>query len=128
MKLGVLTPALGLAVVLATAGVAWAQPQTKLVSRLDKGTIQAIWCSALLFEESYYHDADSDEAIRYENLAFDLGDSIEALLLDEHGMRQEEVDEIWSIFDGGAYDLAEADDEGFLAQLEMCESNYDDLL
>lgn len=128
MKLRVLMPVLGLAAMLATAGAAWAQPQTKLVSGLGKGTIQAIWCSALFFEESYYHDEDSDEAARYENLAFDLGADIDTALLEDYGMRQEEVDEIWSIFDGGAYDLAEADDAGFLAQLDMCESNYDNLL
>ncbi|WMT88749.1 hypothetical protein NO932_09135 [Pelagibacterium sp. 26DY04] len=119
--------ALAIGVLLAGAGTATAQPQTKLVNGLDKAMIQAIWCSALFFEESYYHEAESDEALRYEDLAFDLGADIDTLLLD-HGMRQEEVDEIWSIFDSAAYDLAEMDDESFLVQVETCESNYDNLL
>ena len=120
--------ALAFGVVLACAGSAIAQPQTKLVNGLDKAMIQAIWCSALFFEESYYHETESEDALRYEDLAFDLGADIDTILLDEHGMRQEEVDEIWSIFDSAAYDLAEVDDEGFLTQVETCENNYDDLL
>lgn len=120
--------ALALAVSLVGAGGALAQPESKLVSRLDKAMVQAIWCSSLLFEESYYHETGSDEASRYEDLAFELGDAIDAMLLDEHGMRQAEVDEIWSMFDAGAYDLAEADEESFLAQLEICENNFDALL
>lgn len=128
MKLGLLTPTLALAMVMATTGAGWAQPQTKLVSGLDKATIQAIWCSALLFEESYYHETDSEEAIRYETLAFDLGADIDAMLMEDNGLRQVEVDEMWTVFDGAAYDLASSDEENFLAQLEMCETNYDDLL
>jgi hypothetical protein len=126
MKLGKYALAAG--VILAGMGGAMAQPQTKLVQHLDKAMIQAIWCSALFFEESYYHDSESDEAYHYEDLAFDLGAEIDTLLLDEHEMQQAEVDEIWSIFDSAAYDLAEADDTGFLTQVETCESNYDDLL
>lgn len=120
--------AIAMALLLAGTGGAMAQPQTKLVSDLNKATIQAIWCSALFFEESYYHETESEEALHYEDLAFDLGADLDTILLEDHGMRQAEVDEIWSVFDSAAYDLAEADDEGFLAQVEICESNYDNLL
>ncbi|WP_338606740.1 hypothetical protein V6617_09450 [Pelagibacterium nitratireducens] len=113
---------------LAVAGGAAAQPQTKLVQDLPKSLVQAIWCSALFFEESYYYDDGSDDMMHYEDLAFDLGADIDTVLLEDHGFRQEEVDEIWSVFDAGAYDLTMEDDESFLAQLELCESNYDALL
>ena len=58
---------------LAVAGGAAAQPQTKLVQDLPKSLVQAIWCSALFFEESYYYDDGSDDMMHYEDLAFDLG-------------------------------------------------------
>lgn len=117
-----------LALALAGTGGAAAQPQTKLVQDLPKNLIQAIWCSALFFEESYYYEEGSDDAAHYEDMAFDLGAEIDTMLLEEHELRQEEVDEIWSLFDGGAYDLTMEDDESFLAQLELCENNYDALL
>jgi hypothetical protein len=119
---------LSLVLGLAGAGSAVAQPQTKLVQDLPKSLIQAIWCSALFFEESYYYDEGSEDMLHYEDLAFDLGADIDDVLLEDHGLRQEEVDEIWSVFDAGAYDLNREDDESFLAQLELCESNYDALL
>ncbi|AEQ51523.1 hypothetical protein [Pelagibacterium halotolerans] len=119
---------LSLILVLAGAGGAIAQPQTKLVQDLPKSLIQAIWCSALFFEESYYYDEGSEDMAHYEDLAFDLGADIDTVLLEDHGLRQEEVDEIWSVFDSGAYDLTMEDDESFLAQLELCESAYDELL
>lgn len=119
---------LSLVLGLAGAGSAIAQPQTKLVRDLPKSLIQAIWCSALFFEESFYYEEGSDDATHYEDLAFDLGADIDAALMDDHGLRQEEVDEIWSLFDSDAYDLTIEDDERFLAQLELCEANYDALL
>lgn len=119
---------LAAALVLAGMGGAMAQPQTKLVSRLDKPTIQAIWCSALFFERSYYQDADGEQALHYENLAFDLGDRIDQMLRDEHGMRDAEIDEIWMIFDGDAYDLAAHGSDSFVAQVVGCESNFASLL
>lgn len=119
---------LALVLGLGGTGSAVAQPQTKLVQDLPKSLIQAIWCSALFFEESYYYEEGSEDAAHYEDLAFDLGADIDTVLLEDHGLRQEEVDEIWSVFDGGAYDLTMEDDESFLAQLELCEANYDTLL
>lgn len=120
----------GLASAIALAGTAsaFAVPETKLVSRLDKGLVQAIWCSALFFEQSYSYDLDDAAAIRYENLAFDLGERIDAMLSEEHGMRQEEIDEIWTLFDDGAYDLAVAERTSFTAQLDGCERNFDNLI
>lgn len=119
---------LAFAAVLLTGGPGLAQPQTKLVSELDKALVNAIWCSSLFFEESYYYDEDSEDAIYYEDLAFDLGDAIDDILLADHGMREEEVDEIWSIFDDAALDLAIDDEDRFLAQLEACETHFDTLL
>ena len=116
------------AMVLAAAGTAQAQPQHKLVRDLDKGTIQAIWCSSLFFEESYYHESGGRDATRYEDMAFELGADLDGELIDTYGLRQEEVDEIWSVFDSAAYDMAELNDETFLEQVEACESGYDALL
>ncbi|SDG65644.1 hypothetical protein [Pelagibacterium luteolum] len=127
MNRGKFSASLAVAALLVTTGTAVAQPQNKLVSRLDKALIQAIWCSALLFEESFVYEAETDDAIRYENLSFDLGADIDAMLL-EDGMRQAEVDEIWSVFDGEAMDLALMDSASFAAQLAVCETNYDSLL
>lgn len=105
-----------------------AQPQTKLVSGLDKQTVQAIWCSSLLFENSFFFDEGSDESLNYEDMDFDLGERIDTILRDDHGLRQEEIDEIWSIFDDGAYALNIDDQANFDAQLQACENGYAALL
>lgn len=107
---------------------AHAQPQTKLTTGLGKSLIEAIWCSALLLEESYIYDDGSEDALHYEDLAFDLGEEIDALLTDEHGLRQVEVDEIWAVFDDEAYMLAGENEDRFLTELAACENNYETLL
>ncbi|RDE09259.1 hypothetical protein DVH29_07305 [Pelagibacterium lacus] len=105
-----------------------AQPQSKLVSGLDKQTVQAIWCSSLFFENSFFFDEGSDEALNYEDMAFDLGERIDTILRDDHNLRKEEIDEIWSLFDDGAYALNVDDQASFDAQLQTCENGYAALL
>ncbi|WP_417581701.1 hypothetical protein [Pelagibacterium sp.] len=128
MKISSFLLPLSMAFGLLGVGSAFAQPQTKLVQDLPKGLIQAIWCSSLFFEESYYYEETSEDAEYYSDLAFDLGDDIDDLLRGRYDLPQAEIDEIWAVFDGGAFDLTNEDDDGFLAQLEMCEANYDDLI
>lgn len=128
MKIRVWASAVAVAAVLAGSGAALAQPQTKLVSRLDKGFIQAIWCSSILFEESFFYEEGSDDGLDYETRAFEIGGQVDARLLDEEGMSQAEVDEIWALFDEHAMTLAAEQEDDFLAQLESCEANFDTLL
>lgn len=118
---------LALTALLVTTGVAQAQPQSKLLQGLDKATIEALWCSSLLLEEAWYYDEDSDEAIEYENMAYDLGDNVEARL-EARGLSEAEIEDVWTFFDEAAMDLATDDEDSFYRQLENCESNFDAML
>lgn len=116
-----------LAVSFALAGTAQAQPVTKLTANLDAETREQIWCSAVFFEESYWYEDDSDWGVYYDNLAFEL-DAMVMDTLDGMGMPIEEQDEIWDVYDSEAFELAEGDENGFLAQLNTCEEIYGDLI
>lgn len=116
-----------IATALAMSSAAYAQPQTKLTSRLGKPLIQAIWCSALFFEGTYSYEGGEDFVDDLEDMAFDLGEDIDATLRDA-GMAQPEIDEIWEIYDGTAFDLALDDIDSFNGQLLACERGYDNLM
>ena len=120
--------ALAVGVLIACTSAGLAQPQTKLTSELDKQLSQAIWCSSLLFEHSNVYEESSEDALRYEDMAFEIGAEIDTVLLEEHGMRQAEVDEIWAVYDDGAYLLAQDDPESFSDQLAACEAGFETLM
>src|SRR5690606_13168960 len=100
-----------------------AQPQTKLTNNLPKATIDAIWCSALFLEESYYWDEESDDAIYYEDMAYDLGDGLDEVM-DDFGLPDAESEEIWAVFDEAAADYALDDEDAYLAELDACDEAY----
>lgn len=118
---------LALTAMLAATGAAQAQPQSKLLQGLDKGTIEALWCSSLMLEEAWYYDEDSDEAIAYENMAYDLGDKVEPIL-EDRGLNDAEIEDVWTFFDEAAMDLAVDDEDSFYQQLESCETNFDAIM
>lgn len=117
-----LVPA-ALAALLMATPVALAQPQTKLTNNLPKATIDAIWCSALFLEESYYWDEGSDDAIYYEDMAYDLGDGLDEVM-DDFGLPGAESEEIWTVFDEAAADYALDDEDAYLAELDACDEAY----
>ncbi len=125
MNIGQLAVAAGLVAALMGAPAALAQPETKLTRNLSQATINAIWCSALFLEESYYWDEDSDEAAHYEDIAYDLGADLD-VVMGEMGLPTAESEEVWVIFDEAAATYAAEDEEGFLAKLEACEMAYTD--
>lgn len=108
-------------------GTAHGQPATKLVTGLDKALISNVWCSALFFEESFWHDSDSERAYYYEDLAYLLEDDMHAQLLDS-GLGEPEIAELWEVFDAAAMDLAVEDETGYRAQLAPCETQFRTLL
>jgi hypothetical protein len=108
---------------LALASPAFAQPETKLTRNLSAATVKAVWCSSLFLEESYQWDDGSEEAIRYEDMAYDLGDALDEVMA-EAGLPPAESEEIWAIFDEAAVDFASDDNDAFLVELEACEQAY----
>lgn len=103
-------------------GAAWpsaafSQPESKLIRGLDEPTIATMWCSALFFEESFWHDEGSDWSYYYDDLAYILENDLHDGLM-EAGLGEAEVDEAWAIFDDAAMALSESDEAAFLAQLE----------
>ncbi|WP_196258411.1 hypothetical protein [Pelagibacterium limicola] len=112
-----------IAAMLVVSPAALAQPQTKLTGGLSSNTIKAIWCSALFLEESYYWDEGSDEATHYEDMAYELGADLDDVMA-EVGLPQAESEEIWAIFDEAAAEFAETDEDGYLGELEICETTY----
>lgn len=108
-------------------GAAQAQPATKLATGLDKALISNVWCSALFFEESFWHDSDSERAYYYEDLAYLLEDDMHEQLLGA-GLGEPEIAELWEVFDAAAMDLAVEDETGYRAQLNPCEVQFRALL
>lgn len=102
---------------------AYAQPATKLTTNLSEATIGAIWCSALFLEESYYYDEGSDDAVHYEDMAYDLGEQLDDVMR-EAGLPTAESEEVWAIFDDAAADFALDDEAGYFVELDACEEAY----
>lgn len=107
------------------APAAFAQPETKLTTNLSRVTINAIWCSALFLEESYYWDEGSDDQTRYEDMAYDIGAQLDDIM-GAAGIPYVESEEIWSIFDAAANDFAYENESAFFDELDACEAAYTD--
>lgn len=102
---------------------AYGQPVTKLTANLSPATIDAIWCSALFLEEAYYWDEGSQDALHYEDMAYDLGERLDEVMR-EAGLPTAEGEEIWAIFDEAAADFALDDETSYLVELDACEEAY----
>lgn len=126
MKKYLIAAALAVPMVLGAA-TAQAQPSSKLINGLDKSLIAEIWCSALFFEESFWHDSDTERAYYYEDLAYLLEDEMHQQLLDS-GLGEPEIAEIWEVLDEAAMALASDSERAYRAQLASCESQYRMLL
>lgn len=108
------------------AGAAQAQPVTKLTQGLGKATIGDLWCSALFYEESFWHD-DPDISYYYDDLSLELEDlTLDAL--EDAGLGERERNELWQVYFDAAMELAEGQEDSFLSQLDACEAMHGDLV
>ncbi|MCD7061081.1 hypothetical protein [Pelagibacterium xiamenense] len=100
-----------------------AQPTTKLVDGLEGADIDLMWCSAVLFEESFWYDEDAPWGIYYDELSYEL-EMTAREAMNVAGFSQERQDAVWETYDAAAFELAEAEDGTFLGLVDECESAY----
>lgn len=121
MNIRLLLGPVALVAMLTTGTAAYAQlPDTKLTRRLSQNTVDAIWCSSLFLEESYYYDEGSDDSLYWEDMAYDLGDELDDVMR-EAGLPEAESEEIWAIFDDHAAEFAMSDEGAYLQAVEACD-------
>jgi hypothetical protein len=116
-------PVIIAALTLASPAAFAQMPETKLARNLSEATVNAVWCSALMLEESYYYEEASEDAIYWEDMAYDLGEDLDEVM-GEAGLPMVESEEIWAIFDSAAEDYAATDEDAYMAELEACEDAY----
>lgn len=122
----ILAPA-ALAMALALAGPAAAQPALKLPVWLSGDVTGIMWCSAVFYEESFYWDEDPEVGRWYDELSIELEDQAETQL-EREGRSRDQIDDLWEALDNTAEDLAARDEDGYFAELENCETQFAGLI
>ncbi|WP_404403856.1 hypothetical protein [Pelagibacterium halotolerans] len=102
---------------------ALAQPATKLVDGLDDDAIGIMWCSAVLFEESYWYEEGDAWSVYYDEVSYAL-ELMARDIMEAEGWSQERQDALWETYDGAAFDLAETEDGTFLDLVGVCEDDF----
>lgn len=115
--------AAALAVGLGLPAGASGQPTTKLVDGLDRSTIDTMWCSAILFEESFWYDEGESWGVYYDEVSYEL-EVMARDVMEAEGWSQERQDALWEEYDAAAYDLADAENGTFLDLVGDCEAEY----
>lgn len=116
----------GLALALGLAGSVAAQPTAKAYL-LDDAMRQTLWCSAVLYEESFLYAEGSVWPEYYDALSWELDDSLYGVLV-KKGVTDAQYSDLWSLFQGEAYALSATDDELFLGEVIACEEEYGHLI
>ena len=126
MRTGIAGLAAGLALVAGLAGTAAAQPTAKGYL-LNDTMRQTLWCSAILYEESFWYEPDNPWSVYYDELSWALDETVYANLI-KAGATDIQYDDLWTLFDGEAYMLSSDDEEGFLAEVIACEDEFGHLV
>lgn len=125
MKFFVAGSALAVAMIAGVSTAAFAGPGVK-ASAFSPDTVSALWCSAVFYEETFWHEPDSPVWYRLDQLSLTTEDIATTAALSE-GFSQDNVIEIWEAYANDAYSFYEANQDGFATDLADCETRYGDL-
>ena len=126
MRTGIAGLVAGLALAAGFGGAAMAQPVAKGYL-LNDAMRQTLWCSAVLYEESFWYEEGNPWAAYYDDLSWEL-DGIVYGNLTKLGITDIQFDDLWMLFDEEAYDLSSSDADGFLAEVVACEDEFGHLV